>query len=320
VDSLAQQLEQMLNSISPAKLAMSKYMYTIRQALLHSPEAYKSSIIWRVYNVDIEVDSNVSRKALKYYKEAEQEFQARNYASAARLYRRALDEQPAFYKASLYLGDAFYASENYADAIRSFQESAKMFPDQLEPRKYLTDAYSKMKMYDKALQEAIGALSVYPDLSIVAKLNDAAYLANKRLDIGWTSRAVFPNKIERRTSGMPDLNRYSEEEKPKPAEPWTHYTKALERARPYCDTNGVITKPEALDGSQYLELYSWQEMLRASNDPSLSEARKMQQAGYLDCYVLVTCFHPDIYNQYRHFVTHNRERVTRYFKTYLKDI
>ena len=238
VDSMAQQLAQMLNSMSPSKRALSKYLYTIRKALLHSSEAYQASMIWRLYNIDVEVDSNVSRKAIKYYEDAEKEYEAKNYASAARLYRRAIEEQPDFYKAKLYLGDAFYASENYADAIRAFQDGVTAFPDLLEPRKYLTDAYAKMKLYDKALNEAIGAMSVYPDLSMVAKMEDAAYLVGKKIDIRWTPRGVFPNRITTPHIGMPDLNEYADEEKIMPSAPWTFYTGTLERAELHCDEKG----------------------------------------------------------------------------------
>ena len=75
----------MLNGMDLSKAARSKFMYTMRQAMLHSPETYKSSMIWRLYHVDAHVDSNVSRKAIKYYEEAEQQYTEKNYASAARL-------------------------------------------------------------------------------------------------------------------------------------------------------------------------------------------------------------------------------------------
>jgi tetratricopeptide (TPR) repeat protein len=319
-DSMAQHLAQMLNSFSPGKQAWSKFTYTMRKGLLYSQDAYQSSMLWRRYNVDVNVDSNVSHKALKYFKQAEDEYEGKNYHSAAMLYRRALSEQPNFYKAKLYMADALYASENYADAMKSFQESADQFPDQIEPHKYLTDAYAKLKLYDKALHEAIQTMAVYPDINMLSKLDDAAYLNNKKLDIKWTPRAVFPNRIRTGEAGI-DMNRYSQkDDEDTPPQPWTHYVAASEKARPYVNSEGIITDKALLDGAAYLEVYSWMEMLRESKDPVLDEARKMQAAGFLDCYVLVTCYHPDIYEQYRHFSQKNKDKITKYYQSFLKDM
>jgi hypothetical protein len=58
-------------------------------------------------------------------------------------------------------------------------------------------------------------------------------------------------------------------------------------------------------------------MLKNSTDPLLEEARKMQKDGYLDCYVLISCFHFDFYDQYADFVAKNREKVTEYYKKYI---
>lgn len=321
-DSMGQRLADMINAMSPTKMAWSKFMYTMRKGLLQSQDAYRSSMMWRKLNVDVDVDSNVSRKALKFYEKAEEEYEAKNYHSAALLYRRAIDEQPDFYKAKLYLGDALYASENYADAMVSFKEGVRQFPDQLEPHKYLTDAYAKSKLYDQSLEEAINTMSVYPDVSMLSKLDDAAYLNNKKIDIKWTPRAVFPNKMAVKEEGaLPDLNVYSEkEDKEKPSEPWNYYVAALEKAKPYTNAKGIITNSAQLGGAKYLEVYSWQEMLKASKDPILDEARRMQAAGYLDCYVLVSCYHPDIYDQYRHFAAANKEKISRYYHAFLKDL
>ncbi len=61
-------------------------------------------------------------------------------------------------------------------------------------------------------------------------------------------------------------------------------------------------------------------MLKDSKDESLAEARRMQDAGFLDCYVLVTLFHPDLYGQYRDFAANNRDKIVRYYRTFLKSL
>jgi len=285
----------------------------MRQATLVSIDAARSSQWLRVFFIDPEVDTAVSKKALKYFNDAEKEFEAKNYASAAKLYKRAVDEQPDFYKASLYMGDAFYFMGNYTEAIKSFKAAVEKFPNLLEPRKYLTDAYSKEHLFDKALEEAIHTMSVYPDVSMYMKLDDAAYLNNKTLGMKWIPRGVFPNRIVPDSS---DILYKDPNSKPATA-PWTYYQAALASVKDYCNDKGVIVKQNSLTESKYLEVYSWEQMLKNSSDPILDNAKQMQKDGYLDCYVLITCFHYDFYDQYTDFVSNNQKKIDEYYARYI---
>ncbi len=315
-DSLLKSVNDFLKDFNPKKKAYNKFLYTMRKATCSSREAYQSSVFIRTMNVDVEVDSNVSKKALKYFSEAEAEFANKNYNNAATLYKRACEEQPDFYKAHMYLGDCYYATKNYTDAIISFKAARDKFPFLLEPRKYLIDAYGKTYLYDKCVDEAVQTMLIYPDLSMLQKLEDAAYMDHRKVDIKWTPRAVLPNVVEKK--GLHDINSYTDGDDTVVLAPWIAYTAALEKISSFCDTNGIVIKPTGLTRSKYLEVYSWEEMLKNSIDPALDEARRMQKLGYLDCYVLVSCFHYDFYNQYRDFVTNNKDRVVAYFKTFTK--
>lgn len=73
-DSLSNSLVKMLSEFSPSKIAYNKYIYTFRQALLVSDDAYQSSALLRNLNIDSETDTAVCKKALKYYNDAESEF------------------------------------------------------------------------------------------------------------------------------------------------------------------------------------------------------------------------------------------------------
>ena len=314
-DSLANSLIDLMSKIKPSKRAFNKYIFTMKKALLTSTDATSCSIVLRNYFVDEEIDSVVTKKALKYFNDAEEEFAKKNYEKAAKSYKRAIEEQPNFYKASLYLGDCYYFMGNYVEAIKYFKEASQKFPNQLEPRKYLVDAYAKEGLYPNCLDEAIQVTAVYPDLNMFEKLEDAAYLNNKKIDIKWTPRGCFPNKIDKDTTKS-DLNEYIDEKKVATKEPWTHYEKALDKIMKDCDANGIINN-SAVTKSKYLEVYSWEEMLKNSSDSSLDEAKKMLKDGYLDCYVLVTCYHIDFYAQYKDFAAKNKEKIIKYYNTYL---
>ncbi|MCE3229751.1 MAG: hypothetical protein K0S32_4302 [Bacteroidetes bacterium] len=315
-DSLSKALLTMLTSISPSKKAYSKYLYTLRQATLYSDDAYFASSLIRSTLVDVKVDTNVNKKALKHFYEAEEEFSKKNYENAAKLYKRAVEEQPGFYKATMYMGDCFYFTGNYPNAIDAFRTAISQHPNLLEPRKYLIDTYLKAKLYDKVIEESVQAMAVYPDLSIAVRMEDAIYYTEKKMNAKWMPRGVFPNKIISDTAKT-DLNEYKETKEKKVKEPWTFYQEALTSIKPFCNEAGVMVKATPLTNAKYLEVFSWEEMLKKSTDPSLEEARKMQAAGYLDCYVLVTCFHQDFYKQYKDFASKNKDKIAEYYKKFI---
>jgi tetratricopeptide (TPR) repeat protein len=314
-DTLTQKLAAMMSEIKPSEKALSKAVYTMRKATTQARDAWQSSAYLRILYVDVNIDSNVSKKALRYFHDAEQQFEEKNYNKAALLYKRALEEQPDFYKASLYLGDCYYALENYADAMTAFKASSEKFPFALEPAKYLADAYAKSGLYDKATEQCINTLTIYPDLTMMQKLENIVYLNGKELEIGWTPREVLPNRYVDTT--VKNINEYKPDDDKNSKGPWAAYTAVYNKALPYCNSKGILA-PNPLTSSRYLEVYSWEEMLKNSTDPSLEEARKMQKLNYLDCYVLVSCFHYDFYPQYRDFIANNKEKVVRYYKSFIK--
>lgn len=314
-DSLTKAVLGMLTEISPSKRAYSKYLYTMRKAMACANDAYLCSAKWRALFVDAEVDTAIGKKAMKYYQNAEKEFEKKNYDDAAKQYKRALDEQPDFYKAGLYLGDCLYFTGNYQAAGEAFKQASSRFPTLLEPGKYLIDAYAKQKLYDKCLTEGIACMAVYPDLSIAVKMDDAAYFLGQKFDFAWTARPVLPNTIA--DSSVNNINVYKPEHEAKADKSWLFYQKSLEKIKPYCDPKGIIIQPNKLTESRYMEVYGWEEMLRNSDDASLEEARRMQKDGYLDCYVLVSCFHPDFYEQYKDFAARQKNKITAYYSKYL---
>jgi len=245
-DSLAGKLVEMLNGMDISKIAYSKFMYTLRRGLLSSTDAYKCSMYPRILNIDAKVDTNVNTKALKHFSQAESAFQDKNYHKAALLYKKAIDEQPDFYKARLYLGDAYYFQGDYVEAIKRFKEAINTFPAQLEPRKYLVDAYGKEGLYEKALDVAIRAMAIYPDLSLMQKLDDAAFFNNKKVGIQWTPRSVFPVSIKSDSTSS-GLNVYNSPEKLEAKDEWVYYENAADKIKEYCNEKDIINANQELN-------------------------------------------------------------------------
>jgi tetratricopeptide (TPR) repeat protein len=308
-DTLAQKLALMLNNFSPSKRAKDLCIDDARRATMSTNNCYMSAILLRNLLVDPKVDTNVCKAALKYYDDAEDEFSKKNYESASKLYMHAIEKQPDFYMASMYLGDAFYFMGYFDKALEYFKEAKNKFPDMLEPRKYIVDTYGKLRMYKAASDEALESFMVYPDYSMAVKYEDALYMQNVKLLIDWMPRGCLPKlKEDSDNKLISDI---------KIKVPWNYYKESAADIKDYVDDKGFI-KTNDKTNEKYLELYRWKAMLTKSNDPSLATAKKMLDEGYLDCYVFITCFHIDIYNQYLDFVRNNKDKIEKYFYKYSK--
>ena len=309
-DSMEINLKKLLSQMSPEKKAYNNYLYTLRQAMLYSENAYYSSIYLRSALRDIEVDSALSTKELTYFKKAEEEFRNKNFNKAAKYYQRALDINPNFYKALLYLGDSYYSMGNYIEAIKNFKICVNRYPMLLEPRKYLVDAYFKEGLFEDALRESINCILVYPDLSIIKRFEYAAFELNMKPSFHWQPREVFPNVMNNDSIALIDL-----ENQPQisVSPHWETYTNAIDRVKPLSNKQGIINEGNEFTTYKYIEVYGWEQMLNESDDESLSVAKRMQNNGYLDCYIFLSRFHDDLYPQYIHFVKNNKERIIKYF-------
>ncbi len=305
---MASDLAAMMNAMVPSYAMYDAYVNTLRMATLKSNTAYSSAILLRNEKVSVNVDTNISEKAMVYYQVAEKAFQQGNYNEAAKNYQKAVEEEPNFYKASLYLGDSYYFIKNYNEAISKFKEAKEKFPYKLEPRKYLLDAYAKEGLYSNSIEEGIASFTVYPDISMYGKLQYVVDLNGGDLDIGWTQRGCFPMVVNNSITDVISNENNA----------WYQYQLAGNKMLEHCDENGRILESNGLTKTKYLEVYCWEQMLQNSGDDEFVEAKKMQEQGYLDCYVFVTCFHQDLFTQYQDFALNNSDRITEYFNAFIE--
>lgn len=299
-DTLVQQLAKMLNGISPKEVKKKLVINTCREATLKAYRALYSSIILRNLLIDVPKDTAIAPAAKEQFDNAEAEFQKGNYNSAIIYYKKAIEFDPSYYKARLYLGDSYYALKDYARAVKYFKEATERFPDELEPRKYAVDALFYLGNYEEAYKQAKEAIAVYPDVSMFDKIEDAAAKLGKSFDRGWIERSIYPNVIGKKRE---------DETKDKA---WLSYAGAQAKIEPFCDKDGLITKKNTLTNARYAEVYAWEELLANAPSTSFEMARKMQSQGYLDCYVFISLYHIDLQSQYKDFAANNRQRILDY--------
>lgn len=305
---LAQALKQVDTTLSFTVVTHKDVLYnqminTCREASLQSESLY-ASIYLRSFLIDNSPDSVINYDAEKALNEGENYFVKGDYKSAIAKYRKALSLQPGYYKATLFIGDGYYGLQRYDSAIHYFEKCVLMNPNSLEPRKYLVDALARDEQYDRAANECITGLCFYPEPSMFLKLSDLYEVNGKKLNRHWFPRDVYINGCgSEPAEGLDD--------------PWSKYKAAASEVQNYCK-KGILSE-NPVTGQKYLEVYCWEKMLNDYNgtDPNLLFAKKVQSEGYLDCYVLFSLFHIDLYDQYIDFTAGNRERLLYYINHYL---
>src|ERR1043165_4258869 len=195
-DTLGAALIKLMQSIKPSDTYKRHMVNTYRWACVQTRQAYYPSMITRMYLVDPDFNKEVKADAKKEFYKAEQEFEKKNFNAAAKLYQKAIDLDPTFYKARLYLGDVYYFTKHYDLPTQEFKDAIASQPEMLEPRKYLFDALMESNEFVKAYKVGIAALMKYPDFSMMAKVQSAAYQAGIKCDMHWQKRDVLPNTVK----------------------------------------------------------------------------------------------------------------------------
>lgn len=286
------------------EMLCNQFINACRHAQLRT-QSPRASQLLRNYLVDYYPDTIVTDSSLEFFNLAEQNFQNRDYGNALSHYYNSRKADPKFYQATLYLGDTYYALDVMDSALKYFRIASEMHPNLLEPRKYITDACANLSDYENARKEALETFSIYPDVAMFLKYSDIMVRLNASFDQHWMERKCAVNRINANNAAVKDKL-------------WISYQSAKQDLAVYCDAQGIVSRENNFSEAKYLEVYSWEKMIRANPYvKELSFAKKMMEEGFLDCFVFLSVFHHDLYPQYTHFAINNKERIHYYFEHYL---
>lgn len=317
-DSLVNTLSNLFKSVRISDAPLAKLLYTARKATLFSNNAENAATVFRTMVLDVPADTGISDTAMELFSMAEEFFFQQNYEKASRYYREALALDSGFYQATFNLGEVYFFMGKNAAAIDILKKARNRAPYLIEPRKALFDAYQKAGDDNQALQEAVLSMLVIPEQDMMERIQLTAQKLKLNWSVSWIPRGIFPNTYNLPQEYKKFRMDFSEPFPPVAAGPWIFYEAARQKMDEFCDDRGVVVTRNNLSNSNYLEVFSWEEMLRNSNDPALEIARQMQKDGFLDCYVFITCFHFDLWEQYRDFAFKNQRKVEEYFKKYMR--
>lgn len=279
-------------------------------ALMYADNQMEASRLIRVHLIDPKVDTNVNEKAKEHYDNGDEEYSAEHWNAAIKEYKKALEIDSNYYNAAFSIGIAYYKNEDYNNAIPYLRQAARIAPGRSYPFKAIADCYIELKDWENAKNAAIDGLLVYPDLAFFDQLSKISEKLGKTFNRHFGIRLVTVNDVTQQQSAVT-------------TGPWSNYREAKDRISDYCNDDGIVTKKNSITDHKYLEIYSFDQMLKKANAEdeknyeNFEFAKEMQKAGYLDCYVFVCMYHFSFDKQYKDFSKNNAERVRKFINEHL---
>jgi tetratricopeptide (TPR) repeat protein len=252
-------------------------------------------------------DTAVSDDAKEQYSKGSDEYSDKNYTAAIRYFEKAIKEDSTYYKATVRMGLCYYKDEKYEKAIPWLRKAILLEPLMLTGHDFLIQALIETKDWQGAYDACVDAIISYPYDGYFEKMTTVCDKMGKTFDRHWMSRDYLPNIASSTTQGA-----ISET-------PWSYYREAKNKIGDYCNDDGMIKKSQDLTQMKHMECYSWEYMLKKAGDDEkgMSFPVKMRDAGYLDCYAMVSMFHISFWDQYKDFSSKNTERMRQYINTQL---
>lgn len=134
----------------------------------------------------------LQREARKYVREGNELYKKKNYSEATVSYKKALEKNSAYKKASYNMGNAFYQEKNYKEAIPQYELTVKTAKDKTEKAEAfhnMGNAHMEGKNYQGAVDAFKNALRNNPsddetryNLAVAQKLLDKEKKQNKDKD------------------------------------------------------------------------------------------------------------------------------------------
>lgn len=296
---------KVLNDLAqiPYEGYLQDFIRNARTATLRLTCLDSTSHFLREFLVDsLDLDWGAPEEAQELFEQGVFLFKEKNYVAAAKQMEQAVDVYPNYFKARMKLAETYYYMNKDSSANQQFKYLIHQFPDRPEPFEKISDHLYELGLYEDAIAAIIDAISIYPEHSYFKSLQQIALKKGVVFNSQWIKRDVFP---------LQSSTKY-EEIIAKEKTAWWQYQSVKSGVVSLYDSVGLL-QPNDKTKEPYLEVYAWKKMLNNTGRDTLLFARAMEKIGYLDCYVLITLFHQDLYMQYKDFSRNNKEKIKKYF-------
>ncbi|MFM2387398.1 MAG: hypothetical protein RL660_2155 [Bacteroidota bacterium] len=263
-----------------------------------------AAILYRHYVDTFAKTVKYNQAAIDKVDEADERFLIMEYAPALTLYDEAMGIQPDYFEAYLKMAEAYAKLREDSMAVVYYKAAIELRPQSTAPYFAFANYWYRIGEFQESLDNTLQCILLYPERKFFSMWASIAQQTAHEFKSQWVPRPVFPILAGR------DIDEILAEDK----SPWQHYQAAKSTYGVYSDSTGIMRKNE-ISGEEYLEVNAWLAMLDSTKDLKQFEfARHMRKIGYLDCYVLVSLFHHDLYPQYEHLIKNHQKKVQAYLK------
>jgi tetratricopeptide (TPR) repeat protein len=276
-------------------------------ATLYAPNQDLASLMLHENYIEPSVDTLISDEVKAVHDKGLQAQNDKDNAEAMRQFEKAFRMDTTYYTAAVNIAYGYYTDEKFDKAVEWFRKAIRLQPEMLEPHFYLVEIYMDRKDWQGAYDACLDAMIQYPFTGYFTRMERICENLNKTFKLHWMERDYFPA-----IATIQNQEQATEQ-------PWSFYTGAKDKILGYVNDDGVVKKTNTLTESKYMEVYSWEYMLKKSDEDKgeMGFARRQQEQGNLDCFAMFSMYHITFSAQYTHFRDNNRARLKEYIETQL---
>jgi TolA-binding protein len=300
-------LESTLGMDAEAKY--TSFIAVCRESTMRSSSA-RGDLNLRTNFIPVNPDTfTVADSEKQMYEDANALISEGKFSSAEVLLKELKGKYPDSYSvnSSYYF---WFAGQNMADSAKAaINRLIALFPESLAAREELAKILFTAGDVYGSKKQVLELIRLYPSQDIKGYYREILAIENKQLNEYRPYRNFEVNRIG-------SIHAEFGEDMAQ----WKPYRDAKLKISESCNDSGVVTL--ANGKFDYLELFSWRALLdyhRESKPEFLRFAYAMEDAGYLDCYVMWANFHFDFREQYGHWVKQgdNKKRILEMIDNHL---
>jgi len=232
------------------------------------------------------------------------------------MYQKALDADPKFYQAALYIGDCYVSKQDWDNAEKAYQKAISIDPSRETAYRYSATPFMKQKKYDAALDRYIEAYIVDPydqktsgGISGWAQVTGAT-LGNPKVDIpkfGYGADGK-PSTVMNETSLTDGSKAWLAYSLTRDAWHKQKFAKAFPNEKSY--RHSLQEEAEAI-----------RETLRSAKEQKLSHPhfdilQKLDNDGLLEAFILLVVADEGIAQDHPAYLKDNRAKLRQYVRNY----
>lgn len=320
------------------KAEIKQLFIKARKAFLKSKELGNNSDLVEAFIEGIPENGEVpgfgeTSEADKLMKEAEAFFAQGKMDEALAKYQKAFELDPKNYYAALFSGDVYVTKSDYANAEIWYQKAIAIDPFRETAYRYSATPFMKQKKYERARERYVEAYIVEPfnklAISGINQWSEATGIAlgHPKIDI--------PANVSSGKNGDVNITLGLKDDNGDGSFAWTAY--GLARAKWQSNKNGLSDEFKKAYPNEKTYRHSLAEELDALKTtvtvlkesmaskekpikklhPQLEKLVKLSDDGLLEPYILMVLIDRDIFQDFKPYLTNNREKLRRYVVEYV---